>query len=62
MKKIIIIAATLFLITEGYSQTTLSLQESKDLAIKNNVHIKKQCIGNGDGSGGKEKCFYQLLS
>lgn len=44
MKKIIIIAATLFLITEGYSQTTLSLQESKELAIKNNVHIKNSAL------------------
>ena len=47
MKKIIIIAATLFLITEGYSQTTLSLQESKDLAIKNNVHIKNSALEKG---------------
>lgn len=44
MKKKIIIAVALFLTTEGYGQTILSLQQSKELASKNNMAIKNSAL------------------
>lgn len=40
MNKIIIIGIALIFSVTGYSQTILSLQQSKNLAIKNNMAIK----------------------
>ncbi len=57
MNKIIIIGIALIFSVTGYSQTILSLQQSKNLAIKNNMAIKNSILEINAAQETKKNAF-----